>query len=259
MRRGRGLQPAASDIISLTIGNYHDAPLNARKLDKNVYPPAANCNNIPDTDPIYLYHPSPRQELQSPLALTPVSPAHSPVIIENQYLTGVHSAKDPNVSTYTIYMYLPHDLDHEIAIHMILNNQLSNMKSAGLSTSPEGLDALHVQEISTYPVRPELDDEPITNTTEVIPSQLRTCPYSFTVTLPTFSSAAYGLLLLASRHARWSTNVPTSLIPQHIPQPTRQALLHQMPTTIRSNTEAPRISRDTCSITSPAFIGHKPT
>jgi len=34
MHRGRGLQPAASDPISLTIGNYHDAPLNARKLDK---------------------------------------------------------------------------------------------------------------------------------------------------------------------------------------------------------------------------------
>jgi len=34
MRRGRGLQPAATNAISLTIGNYHDAPLNARKIDK---------------------------------------------------------------------------------------------------------------------------------------------------------------------------------------------------------------------------------
>ncbi len=41
MHRGRGLQPAASDPVSLTIGNYHDAPLNARKIDKNVYPTAA--------------------------------------------------------------------------------------------------------------------------------------------------------------------------------------------------------------------------
>jgi hypothetical protein len=60
MRRGRGLQPAASDPISLTIGNYHDAPLNARKFNKNVYPTAANRTNILDTDSIYLYHPSPR-------------------------------------------------------------------------------------------------------------------------------------------------------------------------------------------------------
>ena len=63
LRRGRGLQPAASDPISLTIGSYYDAPLNARKLDKNVYPLAANRNNILDTDPIYLYHPSPRHDI----------------------------------------------------------------------------------------------------------------------------------------------------------------------------------------------------
>jgi hypothetical protein len=36
MRRGRGLQPLATDVISLATGNYHDAPLNARKIDKNV-------------------------------------------------------------------------------------------------------------------------------------------------------------------------------------------------------------------------------
>jgi len=38
MRRGRGLQPAAADIISLTIGNYHDAPLNARKNQQERLP-----------------------------------------------------------------------------------------------------------------------------------------------------------------------------------------------------------------------------
>ena len=62
MRRGRGLQSAATDVISLTIGNYTDAPLNARKIDKNVYPTAANRSNILETDPIYLYDPSPRQD-----------------------------------------------------------------------------------------------------------------------------------------------------------------------------------------------------
>ncbi len=40
---------------------------------------------------------------------------------------GVHSAKDPNDSSYTIYMYLPPDIDHETAIHLILTNQLENM------------------------------------------------------------------------------------------------------------------------------------
>jgi hypothetical protein len=63
MRRERGLLPPATDVISIAIGNYHDAPLNARKIDKNVYPTAADRNNILESDPIYLYRPSPRQDL----------------------------------------------------------------------------------------------------------------------------------------------------------------------------------------------------
>ena len=122
MRRGRNIQPKVTDAISLTIGNFHDAPLNARKIDKNVYPSAADRNNILETDPIYLYHPSSRQDLQSPLALTPLSHAHNPILIENQYLTGVHSAKDPNVSTYKIYMYLPRDVDRKATILTTLKN-----------------------------------------------------------------------------------------------------------------------------------------
>jgi hypothetical protein len=156
-------------------------------------------------------------------------------------------------------MYLPHDADHEAAIHQILTNQLEAMQSAGLPTSLEGLDAIKVHGNSTYPLRPELDDKPITSTTEVIPPQLRTCPYSFTVTLPTFCSAGYGLLLLASRQAKWSTSIPAALIPPHIPQPTRQAPLHQILTTIRSTMIDPKLSIDTCSITSTAFTGSIPT
>ena len=159
----------------------------------------------------------------------------------------------------SFFLYLPHDIDHETTIFLILTNQLENMQSDGLPTSPEGLDALHVQENSTYPVRPELNDEPITITTEVMPSQLRTCPYSFTVTLPNFCSATYGLLLLANRQTRWSTNIPAALIPQHIPQPTRHALLQEIPTTITGNTKPPKFSRDLCSISSIAFTGHRPT
>jgi hypothetical protein len=259
MRRGLGLQPPATDAISLAIGNYHDAPLNARKLDKNVYPTAASRTSILDTDPIYLYHPTPRQDLQSPLALNPLSPAHSPVLIENQYLTGTHSAKDPNISTYKIFLYLPHEVDLKATITTIINNQLAQMQAAGLPTSPEGLEALQVQENSDYPIIPEIDDDPHTNTTEVLPTHLRTCPYSFNLTLPTFSSAAYGLLLLASRQTRWTANITEALIPHAIPQPIRKALLQQMPTVIRGNTEPPKQSRDICSITSTAFTAQRPT
>jgi len=133
------------------------------------------------------------------------------------------------------------------------------MQSAGLPTSLEGLDALQVLENSTYPVTPEFDDEPITNTTEVIPTHLRTCPYSFILNLPTFSSAAYGLLLLASRQVRWTSSMPNTLIPQTIAQPIRNALLRQMPIIIRGNTEAPKLSRDICCLTSLAFTGRRPT
>jgi hypothetical protein len=115
------------------------------------------------------------------------------------------------------------------------------MQSAGLPTSPEGLDALKMEENSTYLVCPELDDEPITNTTEVTPFQLRTCPYSFSLTLPTFSTAAYGLIL-ANKQTRWTTSLPYALIPTTIAQLIRQAILHQMPTIIKANTEAPRLS-----------------
>jgi hypothetical protein len=79
-------------------------------------------DNVLEADPIYLYHPSPRQDLRSPLALTPLLPAHSPVLIENRYLIGVHSAKDPNVNTYTIFMYLSRDADHKVMLRTILTN-----------------------------------------------------------------------------------------------------------------------------------------
>jgi hypothetical protein len=228
MRKGRSLQPPIADAISLTIGNFHDAPLNAHKFGKNVYPSDADRDHILETDSIYLYHPSSGQDLRSPLALTPLSPAQNPILIENQHRTRVHSAKDPNISTYTIYMYLPHDVDHKITIQTMLKNHFSHVQAAGLPKSPEGLDALQVQENSTYSVHPELDDEPITSTTQVIPSQLSTCPYSFTSTLPTFSTVAYGLLLLSSIKIRLTTSLPNTRIPTIIAENIRQAMLQQV-------------------------------
>jgi hypothetical protein len=83
LRRGHNLRHAATNAISLIVGHFHDAPLNARKLDKNVVPKAVDRINILQTDPISLFHPSTRQDLHCPLALTPLSPAHNPVLIEN--------------------------------------------------------------------------------------------------------------------------------------------------------------------------------
>ena len=103
------------------------APLNARKFDKKIYTHVADRDNILETDPIYLYHPSFRQDLQSPLGLTPLSPAHSPLLIENHYLTGVHTAKDHNILTYTVFMYLPHDAEYKTTARTILTTQLTHM------------------------------------------------------------------------------------------------------------------------------------
>jgi hypothetical protein len=103
-------------------------------------------------------------------------------------------------------MYLPHDMDYKQAIWTILTHQLTHMQTTGLPTSTDGMHALQVTENSTYPARPELDDEPVTSTTQVTPPQLDTCPYRFTVTMPTYSPATYGLLLIASRQTRWTTS-----------------------------------------------------
>jgi hypothetical protein len=83
MRRGRSLLPPAIDAISLTIGNFHDVPLNARRLETHVYPTTVDRDNVLGADPIYLDHLLPRQDLQSPIALTPLSPAHITLFIEN--------------------------------------------------------------------------------------------------------------------------------------------------------------------------------
>jgi hypothetical protein len=164
VRRGHILRPASTDVMSLIISNFLDAPFNVKKLDKNV-----DRDNILQIDPFYLYHPSTRQDLQSPLAINnPLSPAHNPILIENKYLTSVHSAKDPNVITYTIFMYLPHDVDYKFTIRTVLTHQLTRMQDAGLPTSLDGLNTLKVTESSYYPARPELDDEAITSTTQVI-------------------------------------------------------------------------------------------
>jgi hypothetical protein len=69
-----------------------------------------------------------------------------------------------------------------------------------------------------YPDQPELDNDSITITTQVIPSSLSTYPYFFPLVLPTFSIATCGLLLLACKQTKWTKNIPESLIPTSIAQ-----------------------------------------
>jgi hypothetical protein len=93
--------------------------------------------------------------------------------------------------------------------------------------------------ITDDPPANELSDDPVETITNIIPSQLTPYAYKYRITLPNNSPASYGLLLLASRHAAWTTPIPEDCIPIHLPNDIRQGLLQQTPTIIRTNTTPP--------------------
>ena len=77
--------------------------------------------------------------------------------------------------------------------------------------------------------------------------------------MTTFIPATDGLLLIANKKIRWTTNIPDTLIPTSIAHNIRQSQLQQIPTIIRSNTEDPKLlSRNACSVTRLAFLGLRP-
>jgi hypothetical protein len=124
----------------------HDA-----SLTEHVYSPAIDHDNILQTDPIYIYHPSAIQDAQSPLALTLISPAHSPNLIENQCVTGLHSTNDPNVSTYVIFVYLSHDASYKDTTKTLITAQLSGMQKEGLPKGSKRCKAWRIQSTRSNP------------------------------------------------------------------------------------------------------------
>ena len=90
-------------------------------------------------DPIYFNHPSAREDLQHPLLLHPAAPGLNSVVIENYYVTGVHSNNTQNNTSFCIYIYLPNDYDHTANVIEILTLQLESMRTAGYPTSPMGI------------------------------------------------------------------------------------------------------------------------
>jgi len=89
---------SASDPISTMLGNNHHAPLHARRVTADVHPPAATRGDL-HSDRINLHHPSARTDLQSPVSLTKASPTHAPALIDNHYITGVHSSNSSTSSS----------------------------------------------------------------------------------------------------------------------------------------------------------------
>jgi len=73
-------------------------------------------------------------------------------------------------------------------------------------------------------------------------------PHAYIVTTPTFSSATYGLTLLASTQLRWTTNLPEEYIHTRLPESLRKSLLAQVPTIARKNVDTPNNAKDTCTI-----------
>jgi hypothetical protein len=79
-------------------------------------------------------------------------------------------------------------------------------------------------------------------------------PHIYVVTLSKFTHVTYGLTLLASRQHRWSTSLPTTAIPAHIPDTFKTSLLHQFTTDTRTNTDKPVHAKDTCTVNILNFV-----
>jgi len=111
---------------------FHDAPLNARMLSRHVYPTVGQRGEL-GNDCLYINHPSRRLDLQSPLALRPNSADHLPDLIDNIYLTGVHSTDSATTSAFTIHLYIPESTPNDIT--NIIAAQLEDMRKQEIHTS----------------------------------------------------------------------------------------------------------------------------
>jgi hypothetical protein len=113
------------------------------------------------------------------------------------------------------------------------------MRTAGYPTSPSCIQAAAVTTISEDLPTAELDDDPFDTTTLNATPQLSTYPFKFRVTLQANFPALDGLLLLASRQAPWTTEIPTEYILPRLLEDLRTRLLHQTPTITTANNTPP--------------------
>jgi hypothetical protein len=93
-------------------------------LSPHVYPFVGQQGEI-DNDCLYIHHLSRPLDLQSPLALRPITAEHSPNLIDNMYLTGVHSTDSATTSAFMIRLYLPESTPDDIS--NIIAAQLQDM------------------------------------------------------------------------------------------------------------------------------------
>jgi hypothetical protein len=209
--------------------------------------PAVGKRGDLDNDCLYLHHSSRRLDLQTPMALTPLSPYHSPELIEHMYLTRVHSTDFATTSAFLIYHYIPDSIANDIV--NILTTQLDEMKYHGAQTSSDNLnttmtlDSLTDTHLTAYP-----HDEHITQETNMNSPHLEGVPHTHIATLPTFSPATYGLTLLTTRQLRWTSTLPPTCIPAWIQDNMKKLLLNQVPTITRKNVDKLILAKNTCMI-----------
>jgi len=177
-RKGQTRAPPDMDERSLTIGRFHNAPLNARMLSSHVYPIVGQRGEL-DNDCLYIRHPSRRLDLQSLLALRPISVENSPDLIDNIYLTGVHSKNSATTSAFMIHIYLPDSTPKDII--NIIAAQLDDMHKQGIHASSAQIhNTTTIDSISYTFDTTFLDDEPIASGTYVTSSHLEGPPPTHT-------------------------------------------------------------------------------
>ena len=180
-------------------------------LSPHVYPTVGQRGEL-ENDFICIHHTSRRLDLQSPHALRLISADHSPHLIDNMYLTGVHSTNPSTTSAFMPHLYIPESTPNDIT--NIIATQLVEMHTQGIQTFLAHLhNMMIVDSITNTFDTTFLDDEPIASGTYVTTSHLEGTPHTHVVNLPTFSPATYSLTLLASRQLRCTTTLPQTCIP----------------------------------------------
>jgi len=190
------------------------------------------------------------------MALSPISPNHTPELIDNHYLTGVHSTDSATTCAFLFYIYILEATSDDIAY--ILTKQLAEMQKSGiLSPTDIYTNTMTVHPLTDPQQTTYLDDEHITHATNLTSEHLQDVPHAYTITTPTFSPTTHGLTLLASRQHRWTYNISEQHIQAWLPETLRKALLAQTPTITRKNVNMPTFAKDKCTIHCHEFQGLK--
>jgi hypothetical protein len=245
-RKGQTYAPPYTDERSPTIGRFYDAPLNDIMLSLHIYPAVGQRGEI-DIDCLYTHHPSRRLDLHSPLALRLATAELSPNLIDNSYITGVHSTYSTTTIAFMTHLYVPDATPDEIT--NIIAAQLDDTHNQGIQTSSSQLQAtMTTDSFTDIHNTTFLDNEPIASGTYLTSKHLEGTPHAHVITLPPFSPATYGLALLASKQLRWATTIPQTCIPTWILDILRLPLLNQTPTITGENVDRLTPVNDTCTI-----------